>query len=198
MGEVCLGLVVIGWIHANSCSDVLARQVHIVSELARRDASRPTRFNHKIETHSFIRSATCNLFSSLGTAFMEYTFSTSSVSEPEVSFSPICEDSGDATLDSHQHNTLVDEGDAIRPGSPPIALFVASVEKKRFPHLQFDFIESTGIASTACCNAIRTITSRRGDGSDGVDQAMRPSKRLKSWHVFDKNAKARAEESNEF
>lgn len=83
-------------------------------------------------------------------------------------------------------------------GSPPIALFVASVEKKRFSHLQFDLMESTGIASRVYRNAIYTITRRLGDGSDGVDQAMRPSKRLKSWHVFDKNAIGKAEESNEF
>lgn len=86
----------------------------------------------------------------------------------------------------------------MRLRSPPTALFVASVEKKRFSHLQFDFMESTGIASRVYCNAIYTITRRLGDGSDGVDQAMRPSKRLKSWHVFDKNAIAKAEESNEF
>ena len=86
----------------------------------------------------------------------------------------------------------------MRLCSPPIALFVASVEKKRFPHLQFDFIGSMGIASTVCYKATHTITRRLGDGSDGVDQAMRPSKRLKSWHVFDKNAIAEAEESNEF
>ena len=107
-------------------------------------------------------------------------FSTASVSETGVSFSPRCEDSGDATLDSHQHNTLAVEGDVMRLRSPPIALFVASVEKKRFSHLQFDFMESTGIASRVYCNAIYTITRRLGDGSDGVDQAMRLSKRLKS------------------
>lgn len=125
-------------------------------------------------------------------------FSTASVSETGVSFSPRCDDSGDATLDSHQHNTLAVEGDVMRLRSPPIALFVASVEKKRFSHLQFDFMESTGIASRVYRNAIYTITRRLGDGSDGVDQAMRPSKRLKSWHVFDKNAIGKAEESNEF
>lgn len=125
-------------------------------------------------------------------------FSTASVSETGVSFSPRCEDSGDAILDSHQHNTLAVEGDVMRLRSPPIALFVASVEKKRFSHLQFDFMENTGIASRVYCNAIYTITRRLGDGSDGVDQVMRPSKRLKSWHVFDKNAIAKAEESNEF
>lgn len=86
----------------------------------------------------------------------------------------------------------------MRLRSPPIALFVASVEKKRFSHLQFDFMESTGIASRVYCNAIYTITRRLGDGSDGVDQAMRLSKRLKSWHVFDKNAIGKTEESNEF
>ena len=191
-------LVVKRRVQSNGSSDVLARQVHVVSELSRRDASRSGRFNHNNDTYSSIRSATCNFFSSLGTALMEKAFSYSSISETAFSFCPRCDVSGEATLRDQQEDTLDDAGDATRLCSPFVALGDASVEKKRFPHLQFVFIESTGIASTACHDLILPFTSRLGDGSDGVDQAMRPSKRLKSWHRFDKNAIANAEESNEF
>ena len=198
MGEVRLCLVVTCRLQSNGRSDVLASQVHIVSELSRRDASRTTRFNPIHATYSSILSATCNSFFSLGKASMVKESLYVSISATEPSFCSRRDDNGDATIINHREDTRDDCGDALRLRPPLVALGVASVEKKRFPHLQFDCIESTGIASTACHMSIHTSTSRLGDGSDGVDQAMRPSKRLKSWHLFNKNATANAEESNEF